>query len=166
MSDGEMEDEVSSDKINACHEVTDLYIHGFFKRHRFLSNFFPAGFTDKSGAAWTSSEAYYQAHKLPEPYRGEVRLAKIRDCKRVAYKHIKAGHLLDNFDKDDIMAKALVYKFNQNDDLAALLVETFPRELVETNYWGDKYWGVYNGLGENCLGVMLMEVRKVLIEGR
>jgi ribA/ribD-fused uncharacterized protein len=165
MSDGDMEDEVGSDKIDSCHEVTDLYVHGFFKEYRFLSNFYPASFTDKDGMVWTSSEAYYQAHKLPDPYREDVRLAKIEKCKRVAYKHIKAGHALENFDKDDIMAKALVYKFKQNDDLASLLMETYPRELVETNWWNDKYWGVCDGLGENRLGVMLMEVRKILMEG-
>lgn len=32
-------------------------------------------------------------------------------------------------------------------------------ELVETNTWGDTFWGVCNGVGQNWLGKLLMQVR-------
>lgn len=35
-------------------------------------------------------------------------------------------------------------------------------ELVEGNWWGDRFWGVCDGVGENRLGRCLMEVRKEL----
>lgn len=35
-------------------------------------------------------------------------------------------------------------------------------ELVEGNTWGDRYWGVVDGVGENRLGKLLMERRAEL----
>ena len=32
--------------------------------------------------------------------------------------------------------------------------------LVEKNDWGDTFWGVCSGKGENYLGRLLMQVRK------
>ncbi len=47
-------------------------------------------------------------------------------------------------------------------DLAARLVATKPRELIEGNTWGDTFWGVCRGKGENHLGRLLMRVRDSL----
>jgi predicted NAD-dependent protein-ADP-ribosyltransferase YbiA (DUF1768 family) len=38
-------------------------------------------------------------------------------------------------------------------------------ELVEYNYWGDLYWGVCRGEGENHLGRILMEIRSEIRDG-
>lgn len=43
--------------------------------------------------------------------------------------------------------------------LQAKLLETGNEELVEGNYWGDTFWGVCRGRGENHLGKLLMKVR-------
>ena len=32
-------------------------------------------------------------------------------------------------------------------------------EIVEENTWGDTFWGVCKGVGENHLGKLLMEIR-------
>jgi predicted NAD-dependent protein-ADP-ribosyltransferase YbiA (DUF1768 family) len=32
--------------------------------------------------------------------------------------------------------------------------------LEETNTWKDSFWGVYNGIGTNWLGKILMEERE------
>jgi predicted NAD-dependent protein-ADP-ribosyltransferase YbiA (DUF1768 family) len=32
-------------------------------------------------------------------------------------------------------------------------------EIVEDNYWGDTYWGVFKGQGTNVLGKLLMKIR-------
>jgi ribA/ribD-fused uncharacterized protein len=46
--------------------------------------------------------------------------------------------------------------------LAVALLGTDDAELVEGNTWGDVYWGVCNGVGENHLGKILMEIRTTL----
>lgn len=40
------------------------------------------------------------------------------------------------------------------------LLETGEEELIEGNNWGDKFWGQVNGIGENHLGRLLMEIRE------
>ena len=55
-------------------------------------------------------------------------------------------------------------KFDQHPDLAQKLLATGDEELVEGNDWGDIYWGVYKGRGNNMLGKILMRVRAELRE--
>jgi len=43
------------------------------------------------------------------------------------------------------------------------LIDTAPRELEETNWWNDTYWGVCRGEGSNHLGLLLMELRATLL---
>lgn len=50
-------------------------------------------------------------------------------------------------------------KFAQNSDLCQRLIDTYPLELIETNTWGDRFWGVYKGKGTNHLGLILMNIR-------
>lgn len=42
------------------------------------------------------------------------------------------------------------------------LLETGDQEIVEGNTWGDRFWGKYNGEGENQLGRIIMQVRDEL----
>ena len=39
------------------------------------------------------------------------------------------------------------------------LLDTGDSQLVEGNTWGDQFWGVCGGVGENHLGKLLMQVR-------
>jgi hypothetical protein len=39
------------------------------------------------------------------------------------------------------------------------LLETGDRQLIEGNHWGDTFWGVCKGEGENWLGRILMLIR-------
>lgn len=50
-------------------------------------------------------------------------------------------------------------KFLQNEELKIKL-KNIKEEIVEENYWNDKYWGVCNGIGENKLGKILEKVKK------
>jgi predicted NAD-dependent protein-ADP-ribosyltransferase YbiA (DUF1768 family) len=59
------------------------------------------------------------------------------------------------------MKQLLKLKFN-NPDLQQKLIATYPEELIEGNYWHDTYWGVCEGVGENHLGKLLMEIRNEL----
>jgi ribA/ribD-fused uncharacterized protein len=44
--------------------------------------------------------------------------------------------------------------------LRELLIATGDAELIEGNTWGDRYWGVCEGVGQNNLGKLLMEIRE------
>ena len=65
-----------------------------------------------------------------------------------------------------VMKTGLEAKFRQNKTLAKRLKETYPNELVEINWWNDVFWGRCNGVGQNQLGKLLMEVREELIKGK
>ena len=60
-----------------------------------------------------------------------------------------------------IMEYLLRQKFGDK-TLKALLIGTGDAELVEGNMWGDTYWGVCKGKGENHLGKLLMKIREEL----
>ena len=49
-------------------------------------------------------------------------------------------------------AQADVQKFLQHPHLIEMLLQTGDEELVEGNKWGDRFWGVCKGKGENHLG--------------
>jgi predicted NAD-dependent protein-ADP-ribosyltransferase YbiA (DUF1768 family) len=59
------------------------------------------------------------------------------------------------------MERVLKLKFTDS-DLRLRLVETEEKYLEETNHWGDVFWGVCNGVGENNLGKILMKIRNDL----
>ncbi len=61
--------------------------------------------------------------------------------------------------KIDVMRQYVTEKFKQNPDLAQKLLDTGDAILEEGNTWGDTFWGKVNGVGENWLGKILMEVR-------
>lgn len=60
--------------------------------------------------------------------------------------------------KDDVMLELLRLKF-AIPDLRDKLLATENATLIEGNTWGDTYWGVCRGIGDNTLGVLLMQVR-------
>ena len=47
----------------------------------------------------------------------------------------------------------------RDESFCHLLLCTGERELIEGNKWGDTFWGVCDGEGENHLGRLLMEIR-------
>ena len=61
--------------------------------------------------------------------------------------------------KNDVMRFVLNNKF-RNVVLKKKLLDTGNAYLEETNTWGDTYWGVCNGEGENNLGKLLMDIRE------
>jgi ribA/ribD-fused uncharacterized protein len=132
-------------------------IDRFTGEHRFLSNFYPAEI-EYAGVKWKTVEHAYQAAKSEDPaYRERVRLAlRASDAKGLGRRAVLRP------DWDDVkvsIMETLVYrKFDSHPALRALLVRT-EGELIEGNSWGDTFWGVCNGRGENHLGKILMKVR-------
>ncbi len=64
--------------------------------------------------------------------------------------------------KIEVMTLLVRDKFNRHPDIAAKLDATGDEQLVEGNNWGDTIWGVCEGMGENHLGIILMQVRTEL----
>jgi ribA/ribD-fused uncharacterized protein len=63
--------------------------------------------------------------------------------------------------KVDVMRLITRLKYNIP-ELGMLLLATGDQELIEGNTWGDRFWGVCDGEGQNNLGNILMEVRDSL----
>lgn len=136
-------------------------INAFKDEYRFLSNFYPCRL--KLGELeFTSTEQAYQFAKCVHDKDKEKMLTLGPGaCKSLA-KKIEVRP-----DFHDIKLRLMEYivreKFKQNPELGSLLVNTGHREIVEGNTWGDVYWGVYKGKGENHLGKILMSIRADLL---
>lgn len=124
----------------------------------FLSNFFPCQLVDMdfSDITYGSVEEAFQASKTINKEERKLfsglgpKQAKARGRRitlRVDWEQIK----------DSIMAYYCAQKFS-NTELKNKLM-TLKGEIIEENFWGDRYWGVYNGTGKNKLGKILMEIR-------
>ena len=62
-----------------------------------------------------------------------------------------------------LMSNLVLQKFQNNEDLKQLLLNTKEEVLIEGNAWNDRYWGQCPiGVGENLLGELLMSTRKIL----
>lgn len=53
-------------------------------------------------------------------------------------------------------------KFTRNPNLRRALLATGCRRLEEGNDWGDREWGTVEGVGQNRLGLILMQIRAEL----
>lgn len=51
-------------------------------------------------------------------------------------------------------------KYLQNRYLRNKLINTGDAYLKETNTWNDTFWGISNGIGQNHLGKILMQIRE------
>ena len=131
-------------------------ITSFDGDNRFLSNFSPGGLF-YGGLWYKHSENAYQAAKTHDP------VTKLEISLMTAGQSKKAGKLVqlrDDWDvvKDTIMGEIVILKFTYNPLLKRKLLATGDMELIEGNYWGDTYWGVCKGVGQNKLGKILMAV--------
>ena len=126
---------------------------------RFLSNFYESVFTDVRSNKWFSVEQYFQAHKCScrEDYERFVPYVTPREAKRLG-RNIKCRSDWDAL-RLRVMKRGVSYKFWQNVRLRNLLLDTGDVLLVEGNTWGDCFWGVCRGKGENHLGRILMALR-------
>lgn len=126
----------------------------------FLSNMYPCPVVYK-GVAYKCSESAFQAAKCAKP-EDAARFPQLDGyaAKRLSRMCPRDPHWTEK--SIQVMTEILRAKFTQNPDLEAKLLETGDAELVEGNSWGDTFWGVCNGEGENHLGKCLMEIREEL----
>ena len=61
-----------------------------------------------------------------------------------------------------VMTDLVWQKFANNPELKKMLLDTGDMELIEGNTWGDVFWGVCEGKGQNHLGKILMMTRDKL----
>lgn len=133
-------------------------IAAFNGEFRWLSNFWPVFITCADGITYPSSEHAYMASKtLDMGIRREVATLKTAgDAKRFGRK-IKLRADWEQVKRNEMLS-VLRLKF-QDPLLRIKLINTGDARLVECNTWGDTYWGVCNGQGQNVLGQLLMLVR-------
>jgi ribA/ribD-fused uncharacterized protein len=138
-----------------------MKILSFSGGYRYLSNFYTCNIIC-DGIAYSSVENAYQASKSLDP---KVR-QRFLNCS--AYEAKKRGYSVkirpDWEDvKLDIMYQLVKEKFTKNKMLGELLMATKGMELVEGNTWGDTFWGICDGIGENNLGKILMQIRDEML---
>lgn len=133
----------------------------FQGEYRFLSNFWPAP-CEFEGVRYPSSEHAYQAAKSLDAAdrRRIAALPTPSEAKRAG----RALTLRPDWEtvKFDVMRECVRSKFALNPDLAEKLLATGDALLEEGNTWGDRTWGVVDGVGENRLGRILMDIRSEL----
>lgn len=123
----------------------------------FLSNFHPAP-VYYDGVLYDTVEHAFQAAKTLSLEDRSI----ISSCTTPG-KAKRTGRAV-NLRKDwndvrvNIMKELVFQKFFMYPKLAQALI-AIKEEIVEENEWGDTFWGVYNGVGENNLGKILMAVR-------
>lgn len=137
-------------------------ISEFRGRFRFLSNFYaPAFGVILDGETYKTVEHAYQAAKtFDKNERTAIRLtSKPGEAKRHG-RHVKLRTDWESV-KLDLMLDLVRQKF-KDATLCEMLLETGDSQLIEGNDWGDFFWGVCGGKGQNHLGKILMRVREEL----
>ena len=139
-------------------------IDSFTDSFRYLSNFAytPLRYNGKS---FLSAEAAYQAAKCKNSEDQQLFSSLTASEAKKLGRKIEIREDWDEI-KLGIMTDIVRIKFKVYPGFAEALRLTHPAPLIEGNYWGDTYWGVCNGEGQNHLGEILMQVRQDIIEGR
>jgi ribA/ribD-fused uncharacterized protein len=138
-------------------------IASFEGPNRFLSNFYPLVYpvVDEHRLFYRSVENAYQASKsLYKSDRVEIAAMSAAKAKTAG----KKLNLREDWEqiKRAVMLQFLLQKFILNEDLRECLLDTGEAVLIEGNHHGDRWWGTVNGVGENHLGILLMQVRDLL----
>lgn len=132
-------------------------IDWFRGKYFFLSNFYESDVTFR-GLVYPSAEAAFQAQKTTNPAIQQS-FTRLKPTQAKALGH-RIGLRRDwGRVKDAVMLEVVLAKFESNPYLISKLCETGTSQLIEGNTWGDHYWGVCHGTGENRLGYTLMQVR-------
>jgi ribA/ribD-fused uncharacterized protein len=147
----------------AAHKInedgTKVYDENFF-----MSNFYRQPFTAEffgEAITFRTSENYYQARKFADKEKF-LEIANAKTPREAA----DLGRTFSGMDpdwdnkRDDVMYDALKLKFS-DPKLRQKLLDTGDAELVEASP-KDAYWGKFNGVGKNMLGILLMKVRDEL----
>jgi ribA/ribD-fused uncharacterized protein len=140
--------------------VIDRFTHktadGYYT-HDVPSNFYPW--------AGRTLEHFYQAAKPSDPTFRWQTLILTAPTPGAAKKLGRRAPLRADWEdvKLDVMIGLQRLKYSDEyPDNQQWLLGTGDARLEEGNDWGDTFWGVCNGVGENHLGLILMDVRTML----
>ena len=154
---------MSKELIDKVSFYSDNEIRGFFGEYRWLSNFHICDIW-YDGLKYSSSEAAYQASKLPKDQRLEfTEMNPSQSMKEGRKRHLESDIEKWKDIRVFIMHEILFEKF-RNKELRKMLLDTGNKYLCEDNWWKDQFWGYSEGIGENKLGLVLMSIRKHLME--
>ena len=140
-------------------------IDSFFGKYQFLSNFWPVpkGIYFEGHTYPTVEHAYQAAKTLDESEREQIRTQKSPGKAKGMGSRLTLREDWNDV-RLDVMER-LVYMKAKDPDFSQLLRNTGDAKLIEGNTRGDRFWGVCDGIGENHLGRILMEVRSALNGG-
>ncbi len=132
-------------------------IDSFQGEYRWLSNFEPVDIVFEGELYPSVEHAYVAAKTLDRTARKAIALLSTPGAAKRAGRMLKVRPDWDTV-KLDVMRSLTRQKYHHA-RLRRLLLATGDAQIVEGNTWGDTFWGVCNGEGENHLGKIIMEVR-------
>ena len=135
-------------------------IKEFKGKYRWLSNFALCEVELNDGFTYPSVENAYQASKsLLKNEREKFTFLTPGQAKR-------AGKKVTQRDDWDYLKAFIMYNLNKQkyskEPFKSKLLATGDEEIQEGNHWGDTFWGICNGEGENHLGKIIMDIRSEL----
>jgi ribA/ribD-fused uncharacterized protein len=134
-------------------------IDSFSGEYRFLSNFWQHP-VYMGGKRYPTNEHAFQAAKTTHVLeKEEIRGAETPGLAKRLGRTLSMRKDWEDI-KQEVMYRINRQKFLYNDELGDRLIATGDAELIEGNHWGDTYWGVCSGQGQNHLGKILMRVRE------
>ena len=132
----------------------------FDGEYGFLSNFY-AHPVYHDGILYPTNEHAFQAAKTMDlNKRKEIAALKTPGQAKRAGRHVLLREDWEEV-KYQVMKEIVSAKF-LDPDLKEKLLATGDTELIEGNTWHDCWWGVCDGVGQNNLGKILMEIRNLL----
>ncbi len=140
-----------------------IVFHSKSANYHWLSNFSAHPIT-VGNVRWSSVEHYYQAQKYPgTETASQIRRAETPlKARKIGQNRSLAPRADWESVKESVMRSAIEAKFTQNRQLRELLIATGDAELVHESS-SDLFWGrSKEGIGDNRLGIIIMEVRKQL----
>ncbi|WP_160310950.1 GTP cyclohydrolase II [Streptomyces sp. 150FB] len=124
----------------------------------FLSNYSPAQVRLGNRPYPTVEHAYQAAKTTDEQVRARIAATPDPDeAKALGRRHANRP---DWEEAKVVVMRALVEEKFRAPDLRERLLATGSAELVEGNDWGDRFWGVCDGHGQNTMGLILMAIRE------
>ena len=138
-----------------------MAITSFRNKYFFLSSMYPCKI-DFGDITYPSVENAFQAAKTTK-LDDKFIIAKLKPSESKYYGRNRIKMRNDwNDIKLDIMYQLVKIKFS-DPVLKQLLIDTAGEDIIEDNNWGDTFWGVCGGIGQNQLGKILMKVRTELL---
>lgn len=137
-------------------------IKGFRGDYEYLSNMYLLDVAiEYNGLLYKSSENAYQSSKFDDiSMKIDIQSMTPKQSKNYAKKN---KHLIiSNWNniRLNVMREVVFKKFLYNIELQKMLVGIGDAYIEETNNWNDTFYGVCDGVGENNLGIILMQTQK------